>query len=131
MVKYIFSIFNFFINHVALDTHVLSVLNLSSKHDQQIFRRAFIHSASILFVIVCVACALLVYRILQPFLQSILWSILTGAILFPFKNNFTLISRHYLHQLDRNSYLLIYGLGIILPLKIFDQILESIGPLCI
>jgi len=82
-------------------------------------------------VIVCGACALLVYHILQPFLQSILWSILAGAFLFPFKDRFTSIARHYLYQLDTDSYLLVYGLVIILPLKIFDQIIESIGPLCI
>jgi hypothetical protein len=82
-------------------------------------------------VIVCGICALLVYHILQPFLSSIFWSILTGAFLFPFKTRFTTISRDYLHQLDINSYLLISGLVFILPLKILDEILESIGPLCL
>ncbi len=74
---------------------------------------------------------MLVYHILEPFLQSILWSIIAGAFLFPFKNRFTSIARDYLDQLDTNSHLLISGLIIILPLKIFDKTIELIGPLCI
>jgi len=107
------------------------MLNLSSKRDQEIYHTAFIYVASILFVIVCGTCALLVYHILQPFLQSILWAILAGAFLFPFKNRSTSIARYYLQELDKNSHLLVYGLVIILPLKIIDKIIESIGPLCI
>jgi hypothetical protein len=107
------------------------MVNLSSNRNQEIFHTAFIYFASILFVIVCGACAFLVYHILQPFLQSILWAILAGAFLFPFKNRSTSIARHYLQQLDNDSHLLVYGLVIILPLKIIDKIIESIGPLCI
>ncbi|CAF3718103.1 unnamed protein product [Rotaria sp. Silwood1] len=113
------------------DTRVISILNLSPKRDQQIFRTAFIHSATILFVIVCGACALIVYRILEPFLQSILWSILAGAFLFPFKYRFTSIARYHLRQFDMNSYFLFYGLIIILPIQIFDKTIESICSLCI
>ncbi|CAF0978535.1 unnamed protein product [Rotaria sordida] len=113
------------------DTRVLSILNFSRKRDQRILRTAFLHSATILFVIVCGACAVIVYRILEPFLQSILWSILAGAFLFPFKNHFTSIARYYLRQFDANSYFLCYGLVIILPIQIFDKAIESIVPLCI
>ncbi|CAF3052542.1 unnamed protein product, partial [Rotaria sp. Silwood2] len=113
------------------DTRVISVLNLSPKRDQKIFRTGFIHSATILFVIVCGACALIVYRILEPFLQSILWSILAGAFLFPFKNRFTSIARYHLREFDTKSYLLFYGLIIILPIQIFDKTIEYIVPLCI
>jgi len=129
MVKYPSEISNHL--RVFLDTRVLSILKISSKRDQQIFRTAFIHSTAILFVIVCGACAVLVYCILEPFLQSILWSILAGAFLFPFKNHFTSIALFYLRQLDKNSHLLFSGLAIILPLQLLDKTIESIGPLCI
>ncbi|CAF1029362.1 unnamed protein product [Adineta steineri] len=113
------------------DTHVLSILQLSPNRDQQVFRKAFIHSTAILFVIVCGICAVLVYCILEPFIQSILWAILTGAFLFPFKNHFTSIARYHLQELETNSHLLFYGLVIILPFQILDKTIESIGPLCI
>lgn len=74
---------------------------------------------------------MLVYHILEPFLHSILWSILTGALLFPFKTHITLISRHYLSELDKNSHLLVYGLILLLPLKIFDKLIELIPSFCI
>lgn len=116
---------------ILLDTRVLSILNASSKGNQQIFRRAFIHSALILFVIVCGACAILVYHILEPFFSSILWSILSGALLFPLKTRCTSLTQRYLHQLDTDSHLLIFGLIILFPLKILDEILEFFGLLCI
>ncbi|CAF3503185.1 unnamed protein product [Rotaria sp. Silwood1] len=110
-----------------------SVLRLRSttkslQRDPETFRTAFIHSAAILFVLVCGACALLAYRILEPFLRSILWSILAGAFLFPFKNHLTLKTRYFLRQLDTDSHLLFYGLLILLPLRTIDRTIDSIFP---
>ena len=113
-----------------------SLLNLlptskATQRDRLTFRTAFVHSAAILFILVCGACALLAYRVLEPFLRSILWSILAGAFLFPFKNHLTQISRDYLRQLDTDSYLLFYGLVILLPLRTVDRTIESIFPFSI
>lgn len=102
----------------------------SQQQDREAFRRAFIHSAAILFILVCGACALLAYEILQPFLRSLLWSILAGAFLFPLKNHLTAIARQSLKQLEDGSHLLLYGLVIVLPLKKIDQTIESIEPFC-
>lgn len=111
---------------------ILSLLpaRASLQHDRQAFRTAFIHSAAILFILVCGACALLAYEILQPFLRSLLWSILAGAFLFPFKNHLTAIARQSLKQLEKDSHLLFYGLVILLPLKKIDGTIESIVPFC-
>ena len=80
-------------------------------------------------MIVCGACAVLVYHILEPFLPSILWSILAGAFLFPFKTRYASLAHRYLRQLDADSHLLIAGLLIRLPIKIIDHIIESLGPI--
>lgn len=78
----------------------------------------------------CGACALLAYRVLEPFLRSILWSILAGAFLFPFKKHFTSRARAYLEELDQDSHLLFYGLVVLLPLRTFNRTIESISQLC-
>lgn len=116
-----------------LGSSILDLLpdNTTIQRDRQTFRTAFVHSAAILFVLVCGACALLAYRVLEPFLRSILWSILAGAFLFPFKNHLTCLTRYSLRQLDTNSYLLFYGIVILLPLKTIDRTIDSIGPLCL
>lgn len=122
-----------------LDTQVhplsSSLLNLlptsqTSKHDRQTFRTALVHSAALLFVFVCGICALYAYRVLEPFLRSMLWSILAGAFLFPLKTQMTDAAQKSLNHLEKHSYLLIYGLFIILPLKTIDRTIESIYPLC-
>ncbi|CAF4200959.1 unnamed protein product, partial [Rotaria sordida] len=79
------------------------------QRDPETLRTAFIHSAAIVFVLVSGACVLLVYRVLEPFLRSILWSILA----------------------DRNSYLLFYGLVIFLPLQTLDRTIDAIVPFII
>ena len=109
---------------------ILDPQGFSTKHDQKIFRKAFIHSASFVFVILCGICALFVYYILEPFLQSILWSLLAGAFLFPLKYSLTKQTRTYLQQLDINSHLLVIGFSIVLPIKLFNSFLDSIGILC-
>lgn len=118
-------------SQILLDTQILSILHISSNGNQQIFRQAFIRSASILFVIVCGTFAILVYHILKPFFSSILWSILAGALLFPLKTRCTSLVQCYLHQLDIDSHLLFFDLIIFFPLKILDQIIEFFGLLCI
>ena len=80
-------------------------------------------------MLVCSACALLAYRVLEPFLRSILWSILAGAFLFPFKKHLTSRARDYLEQLDFDSHLLFYGLVVLLPLRTIDRTIESMGQL--
>lgn len=119
-----------------LHTFRSSISNLfstskTSQYDPQTFRTALVHSAAFIFVLVCGLCALYAYRVLEPFLRSILWSILAGAFLFPFKKHFTSRARRSLYQLESDSYLLFYGLAIILPLKTLDRMIESIFPLCL
>ena len=115
-----------------LSTSLLNLLPTSktSKHDRQTFRTALVHSAALVFVFVCGICALYAYRVLEPFLRSMLWSILAGAFLYPLKTQMTDAAQRSLSHLEKNSYLLIYGLFIILPLKTFDRTIESIYPLC-
>ncbi|CAF0818130.1 unnamed protein product [Adineta ricciae] len=108
----------------------LPPVNRSPRHDRQTFRTAFVHSAAILFILCCGGCAILAYQVLEPFLRSILWSVLAGAFLFPLKNHLTFHAREYLRQLDTDSHVLLYGLFILLPLRTLDRTIESIGPLC-
>lgn len=105
-----------------------SILDLLPRQaDRQSLHAAFIHSAAILFVLVCGACALLAYRILEPFLRSILWAILAGAFLFPCKHHLTSRARFYLKTIEENSRLLIFGVFVRLPIQTVDQTIESIG----
>ena len=98
--------------------------------EREIFRRALVQCATIVFVIVCGVCALLVYYVLEPFLHSILWSLITGAFLFPLKKRWTSAARHHLRQLDTHSHLLLFSVAVRLPWQLIDGLIESIGPVC-
>ena len=85
----------------------------------------------VLFVLACGICALLAYYILEPFVPSILWSLLAGAFLFPWKNRFASRVHSYLHRLEANADLLCVALFIELPCQCVDRTLEATGPFCL
>ena len=115
------------IDEILLGNDFLSIL----MSNEEIFRRALLQSATFLFVTLCSTCAIVIYYIFEPFLSSILWSLLFGALFYPLKTRCTSLARCYLEQLDGNYHLLVSGLIILLPIKILDQTVEFFSLLCI
>jgi hypothetical protein len=74
------------------------------------FRDVFLQCASIAFVTICSIFALIVYYLLEPFLSSIIWSLVIGALLYPCKQRLTRSIRHYLQRVDVNEHSLCYDL---------------------
>ena len=103
------------------------MFSVSSRSDEEIFRRGLLQSATIFFVLVCGACAVIISHLLSPFLSSILWSLFLGALLFPLKTRCTSLGRCYLQKLDKDSHLLVFGLIILLPMRILDRSIDLIG----
>ncbi|CAF0841216.1 unnamed protein product [Didymodactylos carnosus] len=111
-------------------THVLNRVTLFSQREKA-FKTAFYNGAAVLFIILCCSCAVLAFYILEAFLRPILWAILTGAFLFPFKKTLTKITRQYLKQFEVNNHLLITGVTIIVPYQTLDTLSNYLGPLAI
>lgn len=116
---------------VLQGNHFLSIVHTTFGNNQEIFRRALLQSGTIFFVLVCIACTLVIYYIFEPFLSSILWSLLFGALLHPLKTRCVSLTRCYLRQLDGNYHFLVFGLFILFPIRIVDHIIEFISLLCI
>ena len=76
-------------SYSRFNSSILDLLprQISQQADRESIHAAFIHSAAIFFVLACGTCALFAYRILEPFLRSILWSILAGAFSLPFETS--------------------------------------------
>ena len=71
---------------------------VSTKSNEKQFRRALIHCAAVLFVLICCICAVFVYYIFEPFLHCILWALLLDTLLFPLKNHSTIWARSFLEH---------------------------------
>ena len=103
---------------------------VSTKSNEKQFRRALIHCAAVLFVLICCICAVFVYYIFEPFLHCILWALLLDTLLFPLKNHSTIWARSFLEQSRVKQHFLWYDVCFLLPCRIIDRTFESISSIC-
>ena len=92
-------------------------------HDKAL-RKAFYNVAAILFTIFVSGIAIAVYYILQPFLRPMLWALLCGSFLYPFKYKITYSSKIWLRKLNYSKTPLFLGL-ITLPFVLVSCLIDA------
>ncbi|XP_076305231.1 transmembrane protein 245-like isoform X2 [Tachypleus tridentatus] len=104
----------------------LDVLNFVPGGHEKALKQAFYSTAAILFVIFAFTAAVPVYFVFEPFIEPLLWAVLFGSFLHPFKQKLTVLFRGWLKGLRQDGAPLALGL-VICPFKIIDGISEGIG----
>lgn len=103
--------------------HQMDALNKPSA--EQAFKSALYNAAAVAFVIVCFGLGALLIILLQVFVRSILWALLTGAFLFSFKSSLTQLVRKRLKKVaDTNGSLSLEI--VILPAKLTRYTLDRL-----
>lgn len=102
------------------------VISLLPRGHEEALKQAFYNVAAISLFLIMSAAAMAVYFILEPFVKPLLWAILVGSVLHPFKHKSVITARGWLTQLKDEETLLALGL-LSIPLKLLDMVTEWIG----
>ena len=107
-------------------TPIRNVLHMLPQGHEKALNQAFFNTAANIFAVLVCFAAVAVYYILEAFLRPLLWAILCGTFLHPFKNTLTRIVEGWLYGMKDSHTPLVLG-TILLPFKVADKLSESVG----
>ncbi|CAL1288949.1 unnamed protein product [Larinioides sclopetarius] len=101
-----------------------TISNLLPEGHEKAFKQAFYNVAAIVFVLFILVACVAVYYVLEPFLSPLLWAVLFGSVLHPFKHSMTVIFKEWLLSLQSSGTPLTVG-ALTSPFLVVDYVSEK------
>jgi len=101
------------------------ITQLLPQGHEKLLKTAIFNTITFCSVLVVSVTLVAVYFVLEPFLRPLLWSLLCGSALFPFKHRLTRVSRRWIRDVKgKNRSMTIESIS--LPIKIGNWILDGV-----
>ncbi|PNF24150.1 Transmembrane protein 245 [Cryptotermes secundus] len=106
--------------------NVFSFLGSLPQGHEKAVKHALYNALALFLLIILSATGWGLFIIFGPFIKPLVWALLCGSVLHPFKHSLATVLHSWLQTLESSSTLLLFGI-LMVPVNIIDDISEKLG----
>ncbi|XP_011706785.1 PREDICTED: transmembrane protein 245 isoform X2 [Wasmannia auropunctata] len=106
--------------------NLFNMLSGFSAGQEKALKQGIYNAVALFFLCLVSAAGYGLYIILSPFIKPLIWALLCGAVLFPFKCSLVTAVQSWFAKVEASRTLLIVNASL-LPVHIFDNVSERVG----
>ncbi|XP_012227122.1 transmembrane protein 245 isoform X2 [Linepithema humile] len=106
--------------------NLLNMLSGFSAGHEKALKQGIYNAVALFFLCLVSAAGYGLYIVLSPFVKPLIWALLCGSVLFPFKYSLATTVQSWFTRTEASHTPLIVNVGL-LPIHIFDNVSENLG----